>query len=403
MAIRVPHILRVNDTFKELYGCRVSIVFASASTPISDDFSLLFQLSPPRDLWYATSKWIFRMVNWTYFFLNSFWQMEHVKTGPLMSGRLFGFSPKWMRRRCSSKLYLRMNAIEQSLHLNMRSLVCKRKWHRNEFRPNDRLQIGHGILSPIEMSHLCSISWKMHSASVNVLQIGNHNRLNQLKLDANDGEYALEIALFAAPICSSRVKVRRRHITPNRLLIGINRYVVWIFEHFNAHFIHKHIAAGSRRRAFIWRDFRRCHRSNIQMWYGFRIGGQIFNEGIGQCIISNHLFVATDFVANVSTQLLWKNEFLSAVVTSGINSINKWKKEKQKKCWNLRKTLFRMAFFQMLLQHHQVVQRFTANPTFSFQRLLLGLRTCCRYLMCNGNAMLFRRRQIVERQSARTT
>lgn len=76
---------------------------------------------------------------------------------------------KWMRWECSLKLDFRVNLSSHSSHSKMRSLVCSRKWQRSEFLPNNRLHIGHGILSSLQLFHLCSISWKMHSASVSVL------------------------------------------------------------------------------------------------------------------------------------------------------------------------------------------------------------------------------------------
>lgn len=69
----------------------------------------------------------------------------------------------------SFKFDFRVNDSGHLVHLNMRSFVCNRRWQRNEFLPNIRLHSGHGIRAFFVISHLCSISWKMHSASVGVL------------------------------------------------------------------------------------------------------------------------------------------------------------------------------------------------------------------------------------------
>lgn len=134
-----------------------------------------------------------KMERKTYFFQNLFSHIEHSNNcsffgcfGCCCCGddELFCFSRfaadggfftpaffcfKWMRWMCSFKLAFRVNFNSHWSHSNIRSLVCNRKWQRNEFFPNVRLQIGHGILLSLQMFHLCSISWKIHSASVGVL------------------------------------------------------------------------------------------------------------------------------------------------------------------------------------------------------------------------------------------
>ena len=126
----------------------------------------------------------------TYFFANLFSHIEHPNncsfSGCWCSGDdelscfsrfdavncFFGrvlFSFKWMRWKCSFRLALRVNFKWHWPQWKIRSFVCNRKWHRSEFFPNVRLQIGHGILLSLPIFHLCNISWKMHSASVGVL------------------------------------------------------------------------------------------------------------------------------------------------------------------------------------------------------------------------------------------
>lgn len=75
----------------------------------------------------------------------------------------------WIRWIWSLRFARRVKLILQWSHWKMRSFVCIRKWHRREFLPNVRLQMGHGILLSLQISHLWSISWNMHSASVGVL------------------------------------------------------------------------------------------------------------------------------------------------------------------------------------------------------------------------------------------
>lgn len=127
-----------------------------------------------------------RLVEKTYFFRNRFMHIEHLKNCSLcgdvelfLSARLLAAVDdvdffivtffKWMRWMCSFKLAFRVNFNTQYSHSKIRSFVCTLKWHRSEFLPNFRLHIGHGILSLLQMGHLCNISWKIHSASVCVL------------------------------------------------------------------------------------------------------------------------------------------------------------------------------------------------------------------------------------------
>lgn len=95
-----------------------------------------------------------------------------VELGPV-DGRFAGTFFKWIRWMWSLRLALRVNFISQWLHLKIRSFVCNRKWHLREFLPNVRLHMGHGILLSLQISHLWSISWNMHSASVGVLVGGS--------------------------------------------------------------------------------------------------------------------------------------------------------------------------------------------------------------------------------------
>lgn len=122
----------------------------------------------------------------THFFRKLFSHMEHPNNFSLLYGAnelfccnrffvavavavdncFFGVSFKWIRRTCSLRLAFRVNFRSQWSHLKILSLVCNRKWHRSEFLPKVRLHKGHGIFLSLQIFHLWSISWKIHSASV---------------------------------------------------------------------------------------------------------------------------------------------------------------------------------------------------------------------------------------------
>lgn len=131
-----------------------------------------------------------KRLKWTHLLLNRFVQIEQSKrcsfcgVTELFLAKRFAVDVdgvdfftigrfKWMRCICSFRFDFRVNFILQWSHSKIRSFVCTRKWQRSEFLPNIRLHIGHGIFSLLQISHLCSISWKMHSASVCVLRDNN--------------------------------------------------------------------------------------------------------------------------------------------------------------------------------------------------------------------------------------
>lgn len=332
----------------------------------------------------------------TYFLLNSFWQIEHKN---IFAGSIppFRFSPKWMRRRCSFRLYFRVNASEHSSHLKMRSLVCSRKWHRSEFLPKDRLQIGHGILSPFEIFHLCSISWKMHSASVGVLRL---EKMSEKMVIRNDSRLIPKIALFASPKGHWRVRFVWRLFIRCFVIAILNR-IRRIFQHLDAVVIDKCIA-WYRCRAFVRGNFRGCHRLHFKMrcrrnhWHSVNV--RIYHR-----FAANFLLIFAYLIANVATQFLRKYEFLTTEIASAVDSSSLvsliWS---VLNALNLRIALVWMQFSQMLLQQNQIVQHFTAYSTFSLQRLLFrpGMSRC--HLMLDRDTVSFGGGRFGKAQPART-